>query len=422
MGSLTLPLPIHLRTQGAQGLAWREALAALPRPLSADPAGPHLVFAGPPEWLAEALGERLQGCQQVPAGPVTALGPLPAPEVLGELSQQGLSGWWPLLPEQPAPQLLACLDADQARWLREHRLRGELLKARAQLDERRWVDRAKGVLMQSRDLSEEEAFRLLRGAAMSAGLRVGEVSRGVTEAAQWAEAVNRAGRLRMLSQRVVKLAAQRLDGIDPRRSRQAQGMAIGLVDDHLSLLRALPLLGGPDAPAQAALQAVEQAWAPLKPLLSARLSAGALQQADAAAERLLQGAETLTEALEAGGARRALRLVNLCGRQRMRVQRLAKEAMLAALLNQPAREALLAPLMDDFEATLLELERAPLGGHAAREVLSAAREQWLHLLRGLRLSASHEGRQALAVASDALLELFDRLTADYEHSLQMVLS
>ena len=26
MGSLTLPLPIHLRTQGAQGLAWREAL------------------------------------------------------------------------------------------------------------------------------------------------------------------------------------------------------------------------------------------------------------------------------------------------------------------------------------------------------------------------------------------------------------
>ena len=106
----------------------------------------------------------------------------------------------------------------------------------------------------------------------------------------------------------------------------------------------------------------------------------------------------------------------------MRVQRLAKEAMLAALLAEPARESLLAPLMDDFEATLLELERAPLGGHAAREVLSAAREQWLHLLRGLRLSASHEGRQALAVASDALLELFDRLTADYEHSLQMVLS
>ena len=58
-------------------------------------------------------------------------------------------------------------------------VRGELLKARAQLDERRWVDRAKGVLMQSRDLSEEEAFRLLRGAAMTLGLTVVSALLGV---------------------------------------------------------------------------------------------------------------------------------------------------------------------------------------------------------------------------------------------------
>ncbi|MFZ2989744.1 MAG: antitermination regulator, partial [Ideonella sp.] len=75
-----------------------------------------------------------------------------------------------------------------------------------------------------------------------------------------------------------------------------------------------------------------------------------------------------------------------------------------------------------FEATLLELERAPLGSPAARATLDAVREQWLHLLRGQRLADSAEGRQALAVASDALLGLFDALTADYEHSLQLILS
>ena len=33
-----------------------------------------------------------------------------------------------------------------------------------------------------------------------------------------------------------------------------------------------------------------------------------------------------------------------------------------------------------------------------------------------------EGRQALAVSSDALLEHFDRLTADYERSLQVLMA
>jgi len=79
-------------------------------------------------------------------------------------------------------------------------------------------------------------------------------------------------------------------------------------------------------------------------------------------------------------------------------------------------------VMQSFEAAVQELEHAPLGSPAARATLSAAREQWLNLLRGLRLPDGQEGRQALAVASDALLVLFDELTDDYEHSLQLILS
>lgn len=420
---------------GAGAAPWRAALAgggrpvralddaaALPQALAAD--GPaHLVLAGAPAALAGALHAlRRHWPDEVPA-PLTLLGPLPAPAELARcFAAAGPTGWWPLAPDAPPGLIPAALAADQARWQREQALRSALGRAQTQLDDRRWIDRAKGVLMQARGLSEDEAFRLLRGASMQASLRVGEVSRAVAEAAQWAEAVNRAGQLRMLSQRLVKLGAERLDGLAARHARQAQGMAIGRVQDNLAFLAGLPVMRDDQQPARRALDATTQAWQALKPVLLQRVSPAALREADALADTLLHRAEALTEALEAGGARRALRLVNLCGRQRMRVQRLASQAMLAALLQQPARHTALPALMDEVESTLLELERAPLGSPAARDTLSAAREQWLHLLRGLRLSDDPAGRQALAVAADALLDLFDRLTADYEHSLQLILS
>lgn len=394
---------------GALDPAWRATLDALQRPWRLQATGDlaHRLLLEPQAPGDAALGPRSLFSDEADPAYTIAL---------------GIDGLWPRSTLADATRLARALQLDAARWHRDQALRTEMERARTQLDERRWVERAKGVLMQARGLSEEEAFRLLRGASMQSNLRVGEVSRSVTEAAQWAEAVNRAGQLRMLSQRLVKLAAQRLDGIDPRRARQTQGMAIGRVEDNLDFLASLPVMRDHTGPAHLALEAAAQAWRALKPVLMQRLTPATLAQSDALGEALLQRAEALTEVLEAGGARRALRLVNLCGRQRMRVQRLAKQALLAVLLQDTARQDSLPALLDAVESTLLELERAPLGSPAARETLAQAREQWLHLLRGLRLAQGSEGRQALAVTSDALLELFDRLTADYEHSLQLILS
>lgn len=406
-------LPIEWRVGSPRDRAldpvWRAALDALQRPWRLQATGDlaHRLLLEPQAVGDAALGPRSLFSDDADPAHAVAL---------------GIDGLWPRSTLADAPRLARALQLDAARWHRDQALRTDMERARTQLAERRWVERAKGVLMQARGLSEEEAFRLLRGASMQSNLRVGEVSRSVTEAAQWAEAVNRAGQLRMLSQRVVKLAAQRLDGIDPRRARQTQGMAIGRLQDNLDFLASLPVMHDSAGPAHLALAATDQAWRALKPVLMQRLTPATLAQSDALGEALLQRAEALTEVLEAGGARRALRLVNLCGRQRMRVQRLAKQALLAVLLQETTRQDALPALLDDVEATLQELERAPLGSPAARETLAQAREQWLHLLRGLRLAQGSEGRQALAVASDALLALFDRLTADYEHSLQLILS
>jgi len=48
-------------------------------------------------------------------------------------------------------------------------LRNDLNKARADLAARKTIDRAKGILMKSRNLSEDEAYKLLRKHAMDTG-------------------------------------------------------------------------------------------------------------------------------------------------------------------------------------------------------------------------------------------------------------
>jgi hypothetical protein len=155
---------------------------------------------------------------------------------------------------------------------------------------------------------------------------------------------------------------------------------------------------------------------------TARATVARLADIDQRAELLLAAAEVLTEALETSGARRALRIVNICGRQRMRVQRLAKDALLAATLKQQAASERLLPTMAEFEAALIELERAPLSTAEIRAALASARDEWLRLVGGVRTLESPHGRAALVRSSEALVDTFERLTASYEHSLQVIMS
>lgn len=377
---------------------------------------PQQVLIHKPASIPE-LQAALQAWAGAPPHPVVVLSEPLAPEVHEALVGLGVLAW-SCADALDAPSLHAVLARAQARWRREAALRDTLARSLAHLDERKWVDRAKGLLMTARGIGEDAAFGLLRGAAMHANLRVGELSRSVVEAAQWAEAINRAGQLRMLSQRLVRLAVQALAGVDARRSRTLRAQSVERVKDNLDHLAGLPL----DATSTQALAGVRAAWEALDTALAARPAAAALAAIDASAEALLLAAEALTDALESSGGRRALRIVNLCGRQRMRAQRLAKDALLAAMLPDGAWSAQLAPTMDAFEASLLELERAPLSSPEIRAALSGARDEWLRLVRGVRQADRAEGRADLVRASEVLADTFDRLTASYEHSLQVIMS
>lgn len=391
----------HTLVQKVGALAPQQAVAWLPAP------------AQQLQALLDAVGE-WKGAP--PCGLSLVSAPLDSAQHEA-LVALGVHAWLPMQ-ACDGVSLRALMALAQARRDREVALRTELDGLRTRMDERKWVDRAKGLLMSSRGIGEDEAFGLLRGAAMHANLRLGEVSRSVIEAAQWADAINRAGQLRMLSQRLVRIAAQMLAGIDVQRARVLRTQSVERVQQNLDHLATLEL----GAPGAGALGDVQDAWSGLSAALAARAVPQALADIDKRGDELLAAAEALTDALEASGARRALRIVNICGRQRMRAQRLAKDALLASTLAAGTSRERLLPTMNEFEAALLELERAPLSSPEIRAALAAARDEWLRLVGGVQALESPEGRATLVRSSEALVDTFERLTAWYEHSLQVIMS
>lgn len=63
------------------------------------------------------------------------------------------------------------------------RLQRELAEAKSALEERKVIERAKGILMKMRGLSEEEAFALIRQTAMNEKKKIAEIAQSVVTAA-----------------------------------------------------------------------------------------------------------------------------------------------------------------------------------------------------------------------------------------------
>lgn len=81
-------------------------------------------------------------------------------------------------------RIKAVLDMAVSRFNAFNKLRDELDRARAALDERKLVERAKGILMKEKGLTEESAYTLLRKAAMNENRRITEVAQSVVTAAK----------------------------------------------------------------------------------------------------------------------------------------------------------------------------------------------------------------------------------------------
>jgi response regulator NasT len=84
-----------------------------------------------------------------------------------------------LAPDRVKPVLEVAL----ARFQHEEGLRQELAAARTELSGRKAIDRAKGILMRSQGIAEDEAYARLRKTAMDKGLKVADVAQRVIDLA-----------------------------------------------------------------------------------------------------------------------------------------------------------------------------------------------------------------------------------------------
>lgn len=80
-------------------------------------------------------------------------------------------------------RLRPVIDVAIARFESHQALRAELAAANRKLDDRKWIERAKGILMKSRGLDEGAAHAALRKLAMDRKKPLGEIARTVVDMA-----------------------------------------------------------------------------------------------------------------------------------------------------------------------------------------------------------------------------------------------
>lgn len=229
------------------------------------------------------------------------------------------------------------------------------------------------------------------------------------------EAINKAGRMRMLSQRMAKVYCQLGLGVLPARSEQILGLSRQLFENHLAELSAY----APTADIRESYAELGKLWQQYKALLAGKANIENARRIALLNEDVLRVAHLATTQLELHSSSSVGRLINIAGRQRMLSQRMAKFYMFRqwGIKSQAMdQEAQLA--RREFISALDALDKAPENNAAVKKELELARMQWLFFDEALKRQDTG-GKDMMSYAtnvattSERLLEVMDRATGDY---------
>lgn len=85
---------------------------------------------------------------------------------------------------EDAERLCSLLDVAKARFCEQQRLKNELYETKNALQERKSIEKAKGIIMESRSLSEGQAYNALRKLAMNHNKRMGVIAEQIIAASE----------------------------------------------------------------------------------------------------------------------------------------------------------------------------------------------------------------------------------------------
>lgn len=224
-------------------------------------------------------------------------------------------------------------------------------------------------------------------------------------------AINKAGRQRMLTQRMVKCYT--MIGIEVQKET-AEGQlhdAIALFDQQLRELKAY----APSTTIRDSLAKVETLWHPFKEVLQLPVNRDSARILLDTNDELLRASNKVVLQLQDLSGSSVGRIVNISGRQRMLSQRLAKFYMLRAWQfdNAEVRSEMERARLE-FKGALAELQSAKENSPAVREQLKEAAKQWELFNHGLERNKEQLVPLIVAMSSEKLLNTMNNLTGMYE--------
>lgn len=228
------------------------------------------------------------------------------------------------------------------------------------------------------------------------------------------DAINKAGSLRMLSQRMAKAYCQIGQNVWTDNSRRILASSIDLYQTRLNELKAF----APSADIKATYVDLDANWQRYHRLLVTAPSLADGQRVAELSEDSLRIAHLATTQLELSSPTSVGRLINIAGRQRMLSQRLAKLYMCRQWgISNPATDTEMGLAKREFLSAMDALAHAPESTGKIGDELSLARHQWMFFDNSLMQQSvgNKDSYDAVNVAttSERILEIMDHVTGLY---------
>ncbi len=226
------------------------------------------------------------------------------------------------------------------------------------------------------------------------------------------DAINKAGRQRMLSQRMGKAWLSIGQDIQTDSAKKILDQSMALFDRQLVELKAF----APAGETRETYTELEGVWSDYKSILVGRSpSQGRAQSMLEQSGKILALAHKGTGLFETQSGRPVGKLVNMAGRQRMLSQRMAEYYMAVNWsVNTSSSLQELTKARNEFVPALEILRNASEATPQIKQELLLADNQWLFFDNALKVNvASTKAANDVFMTSENLLQVMDRVTGMY---------